>query len=115
VTENKPDRWIFGHPFSENREYFMVAVKRTNELLDLGYIVYCPNIAIYFLNTNEPRPYEFWLDYMLPLLYNYDGVILAPEWRESNECWWLFGHFLGQGKKYKYFENLVPQAGEKDG
>jgi hypothetical protein len=107
--------WLFAHPTSENEKYFITAVKRTNTLLDLGFNVYCPSVFIYFLNSRKPRTYEFWLDLMIGTLDRYDGLILAPEWSTSHECWLLFGYFLAQRKPVMYYEKLIKvNENEKD-
>lgn len=106
--------WLFPFPIRDDDETLLDAITKTNALLDLGINVTCPNLTLYVLDDQKPRPIAFWMDYFTVNAKLCDGIIIPDSWLEHPLCAMLLGVAVGANKPvYRYDE--IMKAVEDEG
>lgn len=104
--------WYFAHPYTGDEEAnFKLATLRTQQLMDLGYVVYSPITYTHPLHVGKNRDYRFWMNFDKPFVKQSNGgLILAPRWESSGGCREELDDFLNLGREILlYRENIIPR------
>lgn len=83
--------YYLAHPYTATKEksvetHLAECRNITNELIDLGYIIYAPILMTHEIHLEKPRPAKFWYEYDLKMLKKCDGIFMPVDYQKSKGC-----------------------------
>ena len=79
--------FYLAHPYTGNkRKNVESSIQITNELMDLGYVIFNPLTHSHPLDMAQTRDPKFWYDLDILFLKRFDGIIMCPGWVRSEGC-----------------------------
>lgn len=101
--------YYFAHPYTGDIEKNMeLCTKRVNELLDYGWNIFSPLNHSHPLDVEKQRDPMKWYELDILFLKRCDGIILAPEWRESKGCMMEYGIARALGLEMYVYNKHLP-------
>lgn len=100
--------YYLAHPYMGDIEQNLKSsINITNHLLDVGYNIFNPLTHSHYLDLVNKREESFWYALDIRFLIKMDGIIMAPNWRDSKGCKKELELAIKiREKKYKDFEIL---------